>query len=253
MSSVAPARPLVPETFSTRLVEARMLGPRVRHLVFARADDTPFHFEAGQWVQLILPLTDEKGRALRRSYSIASAPTGTSRFELAVTKVDGGPGSTWLHGLEPGATVDVKGPAGTFTRPLESAAPSLFIATGTGVAPFRGMIHHALAAGRTEPLWLLFGVRTPEEYLFRDELEALAAKHPWLRLEPSLSRPPDGWTGRTGYVQTHVKPLWTELTAQHGSARAYICGVKKMLTAAREVLRVELGVDRKQVHLEAYD
>ncbi|MCU0694925.1 MAG: FAD-dependent oxidoreductase [Myxococcaceae bacterium] len=253
MSSAAPARPLVPETFTARLVEARLLGPRVRHLVFARADEKPFEFEAGQWVQLILPLADEKGRALRRSYSIASAPNGSSRFELAVTKVDGGPGSTWLHGLEPGTSVEVKGPAGTFTRALDTAAPSLFIATGTGVAPFRGMIHDALAKGRTEPLWLLFGVRTPDEYLFRDELEALATKHPCLRLEPSLSRPPPGWTGRTGYVQTHVKALWSELTASHPGARAYICGVKKMLTAAREVLRVELGVDRKQVHLEAYD
>jgi ferredoxin-NADP reductase len=225
----------------------------VRHLTFERVDGRPFDFAAGQWVQLILPLTDEKGRSLRRSYSIASAPMGGPRFELAVTKVDGGPGSTWLHALDVGAAVDVKGPAGTFTRPLDPAAPSLFIATGTGVAPFRGMIHDALAKGHTEPLWLLFGVRTPEEYLFRDELEALAAKHPCLRLEPSLSRPPPSWSGRTGYVQTHVKALWSELAERHPGARAYICGVKKMLTAAREVLRVELGVDRKQVHLEAYD
>ncbi|MDP1922387.1 MAG: FAD-dependent oxidoreductase [Myxococcales bacterium] len=253
MSSASPTRPLVPETFSARLVEARMMGPRVRHLAFERADGAPFVFEAGQWVQLIFPLTDDKGRAVRRSYSIASPPLGTPRFELAVTKVDDGPGSSFLHDAPVGLTLDVKGPAGTFTRALETAAPSLFIATGTGVAPFRGMIHDALSKGRTEPLWLLFGVRSPDELLYGDELTALSKANPCFRFEPSLSRPPDGWTGRGGYVQTHVKALWSELTSAHPGAHAYICGVKKMLTASREVLRVELGVDRKQVHLEAYD
>lgn len=246
-------RPLVPETFPARLVEARPLGPRVRHLVFERTDQAPFVFEAGQWVQLVLPLLDEKGKPLRRSYSIASGPDGSPRFELAVTKVEEGPGSGFLHAAESGLALDVKGPQGTFTRPLEAAAPSLFIATGTGVAPFRSMLHDALSKGRTEPLWLLFGVRSTDELLYGDELAALERAHPCFRCLPTLSRPAPGWTGRTGYVQTHVKALWSELTAQHPSAHAYICGVKKMLMASREVLRVELAVERSRVHLEAYD
>lgn len=245
--------PPVPETFAARVVEARPMGPRVRHLTFERADGAPFTFAAGQWVQLIFPLADAQGRPLRRSYSIASPPRGTPRFELVVTKVEGGPGSTFLHECAPGTPLDVKGPAGTFTRPLGLAAPSLFIATGTGVAPFRGMLHDALANGREEPLWLLFGARSPEELLFGDELEALARAHPFIRFEPSLSRPPPGWAGRTGYVQTHVQALWESLTAAHPEAHAYICGVKKMLTATQQVLRKELGVDRTRVHLEPYD
>jgi CDP-4-dehydro-6-deoxyglucose reductase, E3 len=253
MVSASPTRPLVPETFAARLKEARMMGPRVRSLVFEREDETPFVFEAGQWVQLIFPFTDDKSRAVRRSYSIASPPQGTSRFELAVTKVDDGPGSSFLHDAAPGTTLNVKGPAGHFTRPFETAAPTLFIATGTGVAPFRGMIRDALFQGRTEPLWLLFGVRSPDELLYGDEFATLAKAHPCFRFEPSLSRPPSEWTGRRGYVQTHVKALWSELSTSHEGARAYICGMKKMLTAAREVLRVELGVDRKRVHLEPYD
>jgi CDP-4-dehydro-6-deoxyglucose reductase, E3 len=253
MSTVTPARPLVPETFSTRLVEATPMGPRVKRLVFERVDGAPFHFAAGQWVQLILPLVDEKGRALRRSYSVASPPDGSSRFELAVTKVDQGLGSTFLHEAAVGQALDVKGPAGTFTRPLEGAAPSLFIATGTGVAPFRSMLRDALANGSTAPMWLLFGVRSEEEFLFGEELLELARQHPAVRLEPSMSRPGPGWSGRTGYVQTHVAELWRALAASGPEPKAYICGVKKMLTEVREVLRVELGVDRKRVHLEAYD
>ena len=68
----------------------------------------------------------------------------------------------------------------------------------------------------------------------------------------SLSRPPPEWTGRRGYVQSHVLPLWQEL-GMHGTAQAYICGVKKMLLETRAVLKTEGGARRQQLHLESYD
>ncbi|MFZ5439273.1 MAG: ferredoxin--NADP reductase [Myxococcota bacterium] len=244
--------PLVqPETFPATLVSARLVTPRVRELHFERDDGKPFEFRAGQWVSLVLPVLDEKGRPLRRSYSLASVPRpGATRFELVVTKVDGGVGSTWLHDAPVGTKLEVKGPQGMFAR--EADAPSLFVATGTGVAPFRGMVHDALAAGRAEPLWILFGVRTLDDALYRAEFEALAAQHPNVRFLMTLSRPSPEWTGRTGYVQAHVLELWKEL-ATHGPPHAYVCGVKKMLLEVREVLKTQGGADRKQLHLESYD
>lgn len=242
---------LVPETFQAELVSARLVTPRVRELVFERVDGAPFHFRSGQWVSLVLPLLDEKERPLRRSYSLASVPAQTSRFELVVTRVDGGRGSTWLHEVQVGARIEVKGPQGTFRRE-EETAPSLFVATGTGVAPFRGMIHDALAGGGESPLWVLFGVRAPADALYREEFEALARVHPRLRFILSMSRPPAEWTGRSGYVQTHVLELWNELSA-HGRPHAYICGVKKMLLEVREVLKKQGAAERHQLHLESYD
>jgi ferredoxin-NADP reductase len=244
--------PAQPETFAVKLVAARAVTPRVRALTFERVDGAPFHFASGQWVSLVLPVVDEKGRPLRRSYSLASVPTtGGSRFELVVTKVEGGPGSTFLHEAGVGTVLEAKGPQGTFSRAVD-AGPSLFVATGTGVAPFRGMLADALAAQRGEPLWVLFGVRTLDDVLYRDELEALARAHPNVRFELTLSRPGAGWQGRTGYVQAHVLGLWHEL-AKHGTPHAYVCGVKKMLLEVREVLKAQGGADRKQLHLEAYD
>jgi ferredoxin-NADP reductase len=191
---------------------------------------------------------------VRRSYSLASVPTpGSSRFELVVTKVDGGRGSTWLHALMVGAKVEVKGPQGMFLRPVD-AGPSLFVATGTGVAPFRGMIHDALAAHRAEPLWVLFGVRTPDDALYREEFEALARAHPNFKFMLTLSRPGDGWAGRTGYVQTHALELWNELKAGSSAPpHAWVCGVKKMLLEVRDVLKTHGGAERQQLHLESYD
>jgi ferredoxin-NADP reductase len=238
-----------------------MLSDYVRELVFERVDGAPFLFDAGQWVNLVLPCAEGD---LRRAYSIASPPTGGPEFELAVTRVEGGPGSGFLHALEPGAVLTVDGPHGFFTRPLATAAPSLFIATGTGITPLRSMIKHAVASGRTEPLWVLFGNRTEDDILYRDELEALAATHPFVRVVFTLSRPspdpsalasaPPRSSRRTGYVQTHVRELWEELRALgQGEPHAYVCGLLKMVGAVRDLLRREMGVARQQVHTERYD
>jgi CDP-4-dehydro-6-deoxyglucose reductase len=240
----------VPETFDARLVRARPLSPSVRELVFERVDGAPFVFEAGQWVSLVLPLPEGE---LRRAYSIASAPDGTPRFDLTVTHVSKGPGSSFLHSLASGTTLRTVGPQGFFTRPLAEAGPSLFIATGTGIAPFRSMIRAALAAKSPHPMSLLFGVRHEEDILYRDELVALA-NEPGMRVELTLSQPGSDWKGRRGYVQAHVKELWADLVARGGGTpHAYACGLQKMVGSARELLRKELGLDRKQVHTERYD
>ena len=249
--TVEVVRVVVPETFEATLVSSRPITPRVQELIFERVDGKPFEFRAGQWVSLILPLLDEKERPLRRSYSIASVPDASSRFELVISRVDGGRASPWLCELPVGTKLEVKGPQGTFHR-LPNAGPSLFVATGTGVAPFRGMIHDALKYGGETPLWVLFGVRTPKDALYREEFEALAKAHPRLQFMLSMSRPPDDWSGRRGYVQTHVLELWREL-AKQGRPEAYICGVKKMLFEVRDVLKKQASAERHQLHLESYD
>ena len=252
----------LPPTLEVRLIEKQQLTPAVRELTFERTDGLAFAFEAGQWVSLILP--HEVGE-LRRAYSIASPPRRSPRFQLAITHVEGGPGSTYLHDLALGATLQAIGPQGFFTRPPGSG-PSLFVATGTGITPLRSMIHDAVfslepAAGPQHrernvqtPLWLLFGVRTEADVLYRGELEKLASDHENVRVRFTLSRAEAGWQGSRGYVQSHVKELWNELAALGlGPPHVYICGLQKMVGAVRELLRKEMGVPRQQVHAERYD
>jgi ferredoxin-NADP reductase len=241
------------EPFDARLVSARLLAPAVRELVFERADGRPFGFDPGQWVNLVLPLP---GGEIKRAYSIASAPVpGASRFELAVTRVTGGPGSEFLHTLPEGATLRAIGPHGLFTRRPDERAPSIFVGTGTGVTPLRSMIRAALAAGAREPLWLLSGARHEEDVLYRAEIEQLGREHPNVRLEITLSRPETGWEGRRGYVQAHLAEVFAALREAAGGIppHAYVCGLDRMVSAVREHLRSDLGFDRKRVHAERYD
>jgi CDP-4-dehydro-6-deoxyglucose reductase len=238
----------LPPTFQARIAAAEMLSPQVRQLALERSE--AFAFDAGQWVSVVVPQETD----LRRSYSIASAPNGTGRFEIAITRVEGGPGSTWLHAAPIGTELTVVGPQGFFTRPPAKTGPSLFIGTGTGVTPLRSMIHDALVRSDAHPLWLVFGVRTAADIIYRSELDALAAKHPHFRAVYTLSRPETSWSGRTGYVQTHVEGLWRELEALgQGAPHAYICGLHRMVGTVRDLLRKDLGVPREQVHSERYD
>jgi len=244
-----------PPTFDVRLARARMLSPNVRELGFERVGSTdPFAFQAGQWVSLVLPLAEGEAR---RAYSIASPPDDTPGFEVAVTRVEGGPGSMFLHDLPVGATVRAIGPQGFFTRPRGAGHPSLFVGTGTGVTPLRSMIRDALSSGDQSPLRLLFGVRHEVDRLYHDELEALVAQHPNFRVFYSLSQPAADWTGLRGYVQTHAESLWRELAAtgarMNRAPHVYVCGLERMVGAVRDLLRKQLGVDRKQVHSERYD
>jgi ferredoxin-NADP reductase len=244
----------LPPPFEARLVAARPLTPGVRELTFERVDGRPMGFEPGQWVNLMLPVVAGDVGEAKRSYSIASAPDGSPRFDIAVTLVRGGPGSSWLHTVEPGAMLTAIGPQGFFTRPAAAPPPSLMIATGTGITPIRSMIRASLAAGSHTPTWILLGVRHEEDVVYGDELAALADGHPFLRFEPTLSQPRTAWSGRRGYVQTHVRELWDGLAALGaGPPHAYVCGLERMVGSVRELLRKDIGLPRQQVHTERYD
>ena len=235
-----------PPSFEARIVARRMVSPGVFEIGLERSDGAPVSFDAGQWVSLTLPID---GAEIKRSYSVASPPNGTPRFDLAITLVASGPGSNFLFRANLGTVLRVIGPQGFFTRAAHPNAPSLFVATGTGLTPFRSMI---LESKITAETWLLFGARTEQDLIYRDELEKAAQNSPLFHVEYTLSRAPDSWTGRRGYVQTHVRELWEKL-ASHGPPHAYICGLEKMVSAVRALLREEMQVPRQQVHSERYD
>jgi ferredoxin-NADP reductase len=239
------------ETFEIEIRSAKPLAPSVKEFVFSRTDNRPLLFAPGQWLNLVLPTT---GGEIRRAYSIASPPDQSPSFELAVTEVSGGPGSGYLCGLGLGARLSAIGPHGFFTREARDEAPALMVATGTGVTPMRSMVLAALAAASRAPMWLLVGVRHEEDMLYRAEFEALARANPNVRAVFTLSQGAAAWTGRRGYVQEHIAGILDELTLlRAGDPHVYICGLEKMVSAVRQLVRRDLFVPRERVHSERYD
>lgn len=243
-----------------QVVGSTDLSPTVRALTLELLGDVSFTFDAGQYVHLFVPT--EGGLVFKRPYSIASAPPSAAaaaaggaraRFDIAVTRVEG-PTSAALHGLAPGTRLEIEGPSGSFVR-RDRSDPALFVATGTGLAPLRSMLADALAepTASTTPLSLLFGCRTEEDILWRDELERWRRDHPRFRFEVTLSRAPERWRGPRGYVQTHLKEMLDDLREGGGAPRAYVCGVSAMVLDVVDVLERKLELDRDRIHYETYD
>jgi CDP-4-dehydro-6-deoxyglucose reductase len=230
---------------TAHVVETRMLSPSVRSLRIALTAE-PLSFAAGQWIDLYV--TTPSGLQ-KRAYSIASA-ADEATLELAVTLVPEGAASPALHGLREGDALLIDGPFGFFVRDEAlAAAPSLFVATGTGLSPLRSMLYAWKKQAVRPPITLLFGVRTQADILWSEELTQWTRDYPELSLEVTLSRPDPDWAGRTGYVQKHV----AELARALGEPHVFICGLNRMVSEVRALCKNTLGYDRKRIHSERYD
>jgi CDP-4-dehydro-6-deoxyglucose reductase len=228
------------------LVRARPISPSVRELTF---DPGPGHaFVPGHWVTLFLDRGGDE--PLKRQYSVASAPRDDGTFDLAVTLVEEGPMSAFLHRAEIGTHVRMLPAQGLFVlEPM--VRPVLMVATGTGLAPFRAMLQEIEAKSVVaQPIYLLFGCRTEDEMIYREELDALAARLSHFTFVPTLSRAPETWPGRRGWVQTHLAELVSKTNVD---VDVYVCGLTHMVKEVRRICREELGVDRKRLHIERYD
>lgn len=231
------------------LESSRELAPGVRHFEFVVPGVERLEFQAGQFVSLSAEIA---GKHITRAYSISSAPGLGNRFALCLNVVPDGRFSPYLFALEPGASVALQGPLGTFTI-RDPARDMIWVATGTGIAPFRSMLDAWSALpgdgeGQRGRVKLIFGVRHESNLLYRGDFEDAAGALPDFDFQPTLSRPGAEWTGRAGHVQRHVLEAIGERRDHH----LYICGLKAMVDDLRAQLKA-LGFDRKQVIYEKFD
>ena len=207
---------------------------------------TSFDFAPGQFVTLDLPI-HEKVNKRWRSYSIASWPDGTNIFELIIILDKEGLGTPYLFNeVKVGSQLPFRGPQGVFNlrQPIEDDI--LLICTGTGIAPFRSMVHYLhLQNIPRKNVFLVFGCRTKNDLLYYNELMELQATMPGFRYLPTLSR--EQWEGHSGYVHA----LYESVCADKRPASFYLCGWKGMVDEAKERI-TEMGYDRKHIHLEIY-
>jgi len=205
-----------------------------------------FDFIPGQFVTLDLPI-HEKVNKRWRSYSISSWPDGTNVFELVIVLDKEGVGTNYLFNkINEGDTVTLRGPQGIFTlrEPLDEDL--VLICTGTGIAPFRSMVHHIKNQQIPHKnIYLIFGCRTQSTLLYYNELVQLQQELPGFNYIPVLSR--EEWQGETGYVHQ----VYEAICADKRSTCFYLCGWKGMLDEAKRRL-LEMGYDKKAIHLEIY-
>lgn len=237
---------MIPEWQKAIVIRIEQATPNTRRYWLQLTDTEHFAFKPGQFVTLDLPIHEKRNKRWR-SYSIASMPDGSNVIELVIVHLDGGLGTEYMFNeVGVGSEITLRGPQGVFVLPEEMPEHMFFICTGTGIAPFRSMLHyineHNLPHGK---LHLVFGTRRREDLLYYDEMRELEQKIPDFTYYPVLSR--ETWDHDTGYVHA----IYERLCQGHPPAHFMLCGWKVMVDEAKMRLQ-NMGYDKKDIHLELY-
>lgn len=205
-------------------------------------------FKAGQFVLFDVPLVEDSSNIQPRAYSIASPPAADHELTFVVMNKKGGRATQWVkEKLKEGDIVRIQGPFGVFTLKEENPKDYVFIATGTGLAPFTSITPDILEKGEKREIHLFFCVRYEEDLFCVNELRALAKTYPNFHAHISLSQPSESWKGLRGRVQEHIPIVIRDFSTY----QYYVCGSPDMVKGMKDWL-AEKGVQKADMHAEGY-
>jgi len=219
--TIGAARDIPIRTLPCRVQKMERLADDVMALHLRLPANERLQFLAGQYIEFLL-----KGGS-RRSFSMGNAPHDDELIQLHVRHVAGGEFTDHVFGkMKERDILRFEGPLGTFFLREDSAKPIVFVASGTGFAPIKSIIEHALHKGVTRPMVLYWGGRRPKDLY----MDALARQWP-LEYVPVISDalPEDNWSGRAGFVHRAVMQDFPDLSGH----QVYACGVPVMVDAAK--------------------
>ena len=223
-------------THDIKLVRLRLIEPET------------IDFEPGQYVQLMAPAYGDNPEPVYRAYSIASPPSDRGHIELIIRLAPGGICTTWVFTiLEQGGEVWFNGPYGEF-RLSETDAEMVWIAGGSGMAPFWSIVRHMREHGIERPCTYFFGAVAPRDLFLVDPLREMEKALPGFRFVPALSGGGgDGWAGETGLI--------TDVVGRHvtdgADAEGYLCGSGGMIDASVKVLAAK-GIPEERIYYDKF-
>jgi len=203
-------------------------------------------FRAGQYINLFVEIGGVK---TSRPYSISSAP-GKPYYDITVRRVDGGFVSSYLlDKVKAGDGFESTGPSGYFYyEPLMDSADLVFLAGGSGAAPFMSIIREAVEKKSKLNIHLIYGSRKPSDIIFDKELKEIASKHKNIKVDYVISDKVDGWKGASGFLDTkNISALVGDIKGK----TFLVCGPALMYELCGKAL-AELGVAARRVRQEAY-
>jgi CDP-4-dehydro-6-deoxyglucose reductase, E3 len=201
-------------------------------------------FLPGQYVEFILK------DGSRRSFSMGNAPHDDELIQLHVRHVPGGQFTDHVFGrMKERDILRFEGPHGTFFLREDSAKPIVLVASGTGFAPIKSIIEHALNKEISRPMTLYWGGRRPQDLYLHALAEGWAAQGR-LTYVPVVSDalPEDDWRGRTGFVHRAVMQDFPDLSGH----QVYACGVPVMVDSARKDFIAACGLPEDEFYADSF-
>ncbi|MEL6928038.1 MAG: FAD-binding oxidoreductase [Cyanobacteria bacterium J06600_6] len=215
----------------------------VKTFTFVAEPPVKFDYQPGQFLTLNL---DIDGKAVKRSYSISSTPSRPHTIEITVKRVpapadepSAPPGlvSNWLHdNLKVGSQIEVNAPVGKFTNFANPSAKLFFISAGSGITPMMSMSRWLCDTVSQVDIVFLHSARSPEDIIFRQELEMMTSRYPNFKLAITVTRPVPGqpWYGYTGRINETILPA---IAPDYKDRTVYVCGPNPFMEATKELLQ----------------
>ena len=241
----AAARRLIWQAATVRKIVVET--PRVKSLML-HVRDWQGH-RPGQHVDI--RLTGEDGYQAQRNYSIASSPDD-DLLALTVERVERGEVSPYLvDELGPGDQFELRGPVGGyFVWTVADGGPLCLVAGGSGIVPLMAMLRHRQRNANRAPAILLYSSRSLEDIIYRQELDAMAARDLGLRIVHTLTRKqPNGWTGHRGRIDRALLGETCFPPAQ--KPKIFVCGPTPFVEDVSRFL-VELGQSPLAIKTERF-
>lgn len=215
----------------------------VKTFTFAAIPPVKFSYQPGQFVTLNLNID---GKSIKRSYSISSTPSRPHTLEITVKRVPAPrdeptapPGlvSNWLHdNLKVGSQIEINAPMGKFTNFANPSAKLLLISAGSGITPMMSMSRWICDTISKIDIVFLHSARSPEDIIFRQELEMMTSRYPNFKLAITVTRPVPGqaWYGYTGRINETILPA---IASDYQERTVYVCGPNPFMEATKELLQ----------------
>jgi CDP-4-dehydro-6-deoxyglucose reductase len=231
------------KTLPCRVHKMERPAPDVMVLWLKLPANERLQFLAGQYIDILLK--DQKPR----SFSLANAPHDDEFLELHVRNIIGG--AFTHHVFEVMKERDIlrfKGPLGTFFLREDTEKPIIFVASGTGFAPIKAIVEHALYIGLKRPMHFYWGGRKLADLYMLDQARQWESKG--IKFTPVLSEalPEDEWQGRTGFVHQAVLDDYSDLSGHE----VYVCGAPVVVEAAHRDFTVQRNLPSEAFFSDAF-
>ncbi len=217
---------------------------------FELVEPETIKFTPGRYVQLRAPKYEKSKEEVYRAYSIASDPAENNIVDLIIRLVPGGICTTYcFEYLSEGDEVLMNGPYGDF-RLTDNSSDMIFIAGGSGMAPFVSICHHMRETENKRKASYFFGANKVKELFFVDEMREFENQLENFSFVPVVFEPDEGeqWDGEKGLVTDAVG----RCIDNAAESEAYLCGSPGMIDASIKVLVEKLGMSEEKIYYDKF-
>lgn len=241
---VGAARDIQIRRLPCRVQKMERLAEDIMVLYLKLPQNERLQFLAGQYIDILLK------DGTRRSFSLANAPHDDEFLQLHLRNYGGAFSRQVFENMKERDILRFEGPLGTFFMREDDPRPMVLLASGTGFAPIKSIVDHAVHIGSERPMTLYWGARTRADLYLHELAERWARERPNFSYVPVLSEPAagDAWNGRTGFVHHALMQDLPDLAAY----QVYACGAPAMVEAAHRDLTTRCGLPDDHFYSDAF-